>query len=194
MNPQNVVFGQNMVLHQAPYEADIELPADTVDWGEAWGAPFEEIGYTQGGVTLTMNVTRGSIRADQEIDDLFRPVTARDIRVAGSLLEYTMDNLLFAFGQAAVSTVAAGVGTRGHTDFALSSTPTTDYYSIGMDVLHPGDDEAVRLLMPKGLSVGNVSSQFGIGDQAALISFEFAALPSAEGTLILRDIIPATAA
>lgn len=198
VNPDNVIFGQQMVVWRAPYVPGVDFPDIDVEWGDDWNeeavdTEWEPVGYTQGGANLRMNTTRGSIRADQERDDLFQPITGRDIGLSGNLLEWTLPNIIGAYGQGTLSGEAATETDRGYSRYSVASAPRDDYYSIGVDALHPGDDEAVRLLIPKGQPVGNVTTTLGTGDAAGLIAFDYQALPSSDGILEIVDIIAAGA-
>lgn len=192
-----VLFG-NALLYVAPYDdtGAQDFPADTVDYGTTWGAPFDEVGYTQEGINLNMSTTRGEIVADQVLDPLFRPVTGRSVSVAANLIEITAGNLALGLGQGDTTTTAPGAGTRGYDEYTLESTVTDDYRTWGIDAEQPADGEPFRVIVWKGLAAGNLSTAFGQRATAARIPVEIQALPDDSVTpariLSIRDYVPAT--
>lgn len=194
-----VISGRNFLVYSTGHHADNELPANTVDWGTAWGTPgsqpaaWVDRGYTIGGLQFNANLERGEIRVDQEFDPVVRPVTARNITLSTNLAEITADNFNLASGMGTVATVAAGVGTRGQDELTIGSSIADQYNSWGFDIQQP-NNEAFRIVVWKGVATGSPSPSF-VPDDAAQIALEVTALPDTDTTptriATVRDILPA---
>lgn len=193
-NADAVIAGRNFIIYSKPHASGNVMPADTVDYGDAW-TDYDDRGYTSGGLGLTMNVQRGEIRVDQEFDPITRPVNTRTVQLRSSLSEMTPENLQLASGLGTLpSPVAPGVGTRGHQDLVIDSTVVDDYNTWGYDILQP-DGEAFRILVYKGLATGSPAPQFTPETQA-LIELQVDALvdtsTSPSRVALIRDVQPAT--
>jgi hypothetical protein len=205
-NTSNVVAGRDFYVNTKPWAvgtalAGNVLPADTVVWGASWGSGWVQLGYTENGLTVSLNIPRTDINVDQELDPVLRIATGRDMRMTTDLAEMTALNLQTASGVGTITTVAAvgstpGPAARGHDQLDISSSVTEVFNSIGFDIKTPGDGEAFRVLGYKCLAVGNISMAFR-ATAAAVAHLEAAVLPdsltSPSRVLALRDIFPALA-
>lgn len=202
-NQAAVISGRDLIVYSVAYHSSTTTPANTVVWGTTWGTPvgqtgaYVDVGYTDGGVDISFEVTRGEIRVDQELDPVLRPLTGRNTTFKTALAEFTPANLYAAAGQGSLTTVAAGGGLRGYTDLDLSSTIADNYRTVGLDFLHPGDSEAFRVFVWRCLPSGAVDAKFNPEDKA-LIPFEMSAFPDSAGTptnriLKYRDMTPVAA-
>jgi len=198
-NQAKVLASRDYKVYVVDWDNDNAIPADTVLYGTTWGtvgtmpAPWVESGYVDGGLHFTSSVDRAEIRVDQELDPVLRPATGRDVRMSTNLAEFSPTNILDATGQGAITTVAAGVGTRGHSDWDLNSTIAENYISLGFDIQHNGDDEAVRVIGWKGQVMGSPTLDF-TADNKAMIPLEVQLLPDTTVTPAriakIRDIEP----
>ncbi len=164
-------------LYVAPYLDTNDFPADTVDFGTVWGAPYDGVGYTQEGISFNLSVDRGEIPADQVLDPLFRPITGRTITLGANLIEFTPGNLKLGLGQGAVDTVAPGAGARGYDEYEVTANVTDEYNAWGVDAQQPADGEPFRLIAWKGLATGGLAATLGQRATAARIPVEVTALP-----------------
>lgn len=200
-----VLFGEAN-LFVTPYDAENDFPVDTVgdgdfgkDWGKAAGQEGEwlGLGYTQDGINFNMAVERGEIVSDQVLDALFRPITGRTITLGSNLIEFTPGNLKLGLGQGVVTTVAAGEGTRGYDQYAVTGSVVDDYNTWGIDAQQPADGEPFRLVAWKGLATGGLQSNLGQRATAAQIPVEVTVLPDDSVTpariLTMRKYTPALA-
>lgn len=187
-----VVAGRNVILYSEPWLAANVLPLDTVSWGTTWGGTWVDMGYTQEGIEFELSVDRSEIYVDQEMDAILRPITGRGVVLRSTLAEFTPAHVQLGIGQGAVTSVAAGTGTRGHDDFDLTSTVADQFNSWGFDVLNPGDNEAIRVIGYRCLATGGMTTGFGKADDNAKIPIEVSALPDSSTTpsriLKIRDI------
>lgn len=178
-----VLFSRDYKFYTVNFSVNTALPnTNSVPWGNAWGnagnmtSPWVETGYLIGGMDFTTQVQRAEIRVDQELEPIGRPATGRDTRIKTGLAEFTANNILSATGQGTVNTVASNVGVRGHIDWDMTSTVNTRYLAAGADILHPGNSEAVRVLIYKGQVLGSVALPVR-ASEPAVIPLELAALP-----------------
>jgi hypothetical protein len=196
-NSLQVIQTRDLLIYQAPWAAaGNAMPADTVLWGTTWGGDFAEVGYTNGGLEVRIGIDRADVRVDQELDAVYRVATGRDMGMRTTLAQISAANIKLATGAGAITTVAAGGGARGHDDLDIGSTLSEQFYSVGYDVKNPGDSEAFRFLVFKGLPVGSPTIGFS-PDNPAGIDFDILATPDTSTTptriLKIRDVIPAAA-
>ncbi len=201
-----MAFDQSKVLatrdykvYTVPWNASNTIPLDTVLYGTTWGtpsgqsAPYVESGYVDGGLHFTSSVERAEIRVDQELDPVLRPATGRDVRMSTNLAEFGPSNILNATGQGALTTVAATTAARGHTDWDLNSSIAENFLTVGFDLQHNGDDQAVRVIGWKGQVLGSPTFDF-TADNKAVIPLEVQLLPDTSSSPAriakIRDIEP----
>lgn len=143
----------NLIAYAKTYSSSNDLPADTVDWGTAWSG-YTDLGGTEGGLRFAFNAQRAALKWDQSPTAIKRPFTDETVEMGTVMGEITPDNLLFATGQGAVTTVAAGSGTRGHKELVISGNPVDTYRSFGFDVLMD-DGEAFRVFGGYAVATGS---------------------------------------
>lgn len=196
----NVIYGRNFKLYTAAYNSTVIPPANTVQYGTDWGTPsgqtgaWTESGYTDGGLNVSAQITRGEIRVDQELDPIFLPATGRDMRMGATLAEFTPANIKAATGQGTITSVAATTATRGYDDLDISGTITDTYIAVGYDIGRTGD-EAFRIFMWKGLPTQGFQGAISSTDKAT-VQFETTGLPDSLNSgrvLKIRDISPISA-
>ena len=164
MATDNLIVGRNTRVYMAPYASGETLPADTVVFGTTWGDDWEDVGYTQEGLALSIETEFNEIFVDQVEDAMRRVISSRTIMVATNLAENTLENMVRAVGYGTLSTVAPGSGTRGHDDYTITSGQQSANYSFGFDVLD-------------GRITSNVSSTYGLTDDIAKLPIEVTAEP-----------------
>lgn len=194
-----VISGRNFLVYSVAHDVENELPALTVDYGTAWGTvgtmpnPWEDRGYTIGGLSFNAALERGEIRVDQEFDPVVQPVTARNITLGTSFAEITAENMQLASGMGTISNTAPGAGTRGENTLTIGSSITDQYNSWGFDIKQP-NGEAFRIIVYKGIATGSPNLQFQAED-AAVIELEVSALvdTSTDPSRIakVQDVLPA---
>jgi hypothetical protein len=173
-NALAVLYGRDFAVFTVPHSSTNTLPADTLLYGTAWGtpsgqsAPWVDVGYTDGGLSFTIGVTRGSIRVDQSLDDIAKPATGRDMSLSTQMAEFTTTNIYTAAGQGTPSSLAATTAVRGYNDLDIGPTIVDAYRSIGFDILHPGDAQAFRVVGWRTLPSGSVNGQINAEDNATI--------------------------
>ncbi len=194
-----VLATRDYKVYTVPWHSSNDIPADTVLYGTTWGQPasqtvaYTESGYVDGGLHFTSSVERSEIRVDQELDPVLRPATGRDVRMSTNLAEFGPSNIKNATGQGALTTVAATTGIRGHTDWDLNSSIAENFLTVGFDLQHNGDDEAVRVIGWKGQVLGSPTFDF-TADNKVVIPLEVQLLPDTSTNPAriakIRDIEP----
>lgn len=106
-NVTNLIAGPGTLYHAdygatEPADADVDTPPTS---------PWVDMGGTSGGVTLAVNQELFRMEIDQVVDPVGRRITSRDVTVATSLAEATLDNLARAIGQDPGS-IQTGTGYR----------------------------------------------------------------------------------
>jgi hypothetical protein len=196
-NASAVISGRNYLVYSTPWAANILLPVnETVEYGAAWGTPatmtaaWTDRGYTSGGLTFNMNLTRGEIRVDQEFDPIYRPITGRTVTMSCNLAEMSPANLKLASGMGTVTANVADSTHRAYTDLAITGVLSDDYNAWGFDIKQP-DNFAFRFLVYKGIATGSPQPRF-TPDAAAEIALEITALvdttTSPSRVALARDI------
>jgi hypothetical protein len=151
VNSAKVLASRDLIMYYVAWDADNAFPADTVEWGTTWGtiggmaSAWVDGGYTQGGLGFSAEISRTDIRMDQSLDPVLRPATGRTVTMTAQLGEFDLDSVVAATGQGSVTTLAPTTAARGYDEWAMGSTVADNFYSMGYDIKHPGDDEAVRV-------------------------------------------------
>ncbi|MGE3267154.1 MAG: hypothetical protein AB7P40_00305 [Chloroflexota bacterium] len=200
-NSAKVVASRDIKFYHTPYSSTNVLPADTVTWDQAWGTPagqaaaWVDAGFTQGGPTFSAEIARAEIRMDQSLDPVLRPATGRTVTMGAQLGEFDLDTLTTATGQGSVATLAATTAARGYDEWSMGSTVADNFYSAAIDVLHGGDDEAIRLVLWYAQPTGAQQWTFA-PETPALTPFLLTALPDpSNGNRVatIRDLTPIAA-
>lgn len=194
-----VVAGRDFKVYSTPWAAGNKLPTPAA-YGTAWGTPsgqpaaWVESGYTEGGLNFSIEIQRGEIRVDQEVDPVLRPVTGRNMQLSTNLAEFTPANIKASVGQGSLTTVAAGSGTRGYVDLDISSDVQDNYLSVAFEIKAQGDGEAIQIVGWKTIPTGGVRGTIS-PTAAATIQLQATCFPdtSTDPARIvkMRDIAPA---
>lgn len=193
-----VVASRDIKLLYKTYHSTNTLPADTVAWADGWGTPagqtgaWTDGGYTQGGLGFSAEISRTEIRMDQSLDPVLRPATGRTVNMTANLGEFDLDSVVTATGQGSVTTLAATTAARGYDEWAMGNTVADNFYSMGFDILHTGDDESIRVVGWYVQPTGAESWTFG-PEAAALTPFNVTLFPDPNNSnrvATIRDLTP----
>lgn len=190
----NVQQGRDFIFYDALYASTNAMPADSAP-GTSPGAPWRDVGYTDGGIGFNIGTSYDDVRVDQEVDLVAVIPTGRDIRITAQMAEFTLTNLQAAIGQGSTSTVAASSGVRGHTDLAMSNTIAVTYRSALAAVKRSlsNDQEDFRIAIWRGQCRSAVQSSFQAGAKT-IIPYEIQAFPDPNNSnrvMMLRQILAA---
>lgn len=193
-----VIASRDIKMFFKSWHSTDVFPADTVAWATGWGTPsgqtgaYTDVGFTQGGLRFSAEISRGEIRMDQSLDPVKRPATGRTVTMGGNIGEFDLDTLVTATGQGSVATLAATTATRGYDEWTMGSTVADNFYTIGFDVLNDGDSQSIRFAGWYAQPTG--AQDWTIGpENALLIPFNLTLLPepSTGRVASIRDLTPA---
>lgn len=189
-----ILATRDMNLYQAPFATSNAFPADTVDFGTAWTAPWVDVGFTDGGIQVTISVDRADITVDQLLEPVLRPVTGRTITFTSTLAEATVDNLNLAAGLGTVASVAPGAGTKGHDTLEIGTDTADVLYSWGFEAKQQ-NGEPFRGAIFRGQATGSPAPTFGVADTKSAFDLEITALVDTSTTpdriAEFRNVLPA---
>ena len=182
LSADKVLATRDIIFYFKDYHSSNRSPATTVVWGDPWGTPagqtgaYTDGGYTQGGLGFSAEISRVDIRMDQALDPVLRPATNRTVNMTANLGEFDLDSLVTATGQGTVDTVIPATPTPGYDRWQMGLTVADNFYTIGFDINHPGDDQPVRIFgwyaQPQGAESWNFSPE-----AAALTPFNVTLFP-----------------
>jgi hypothetical protein len=192
-----VLAGRDFKCYTATYSSTNALPADTVNPGVDWSAPWVDKGLVDGGLRMQFQIDWVDIRVDQLLDPVLKLPNGRTLTMAANLAQFTAKNVQEAMGlpSSALGTVAAGSGTRGHDELTIDgSIPSPNYLSVGFEVTHPGDSQSIRMAAWRTMVSGSPSVEMAAG-KLVPVALSLTALPDTSTNpariAVLRDIIAA---
>jgi len=169
------------------------LPADTAVYGTT-PAGFNDVGYTDGGLTFGLDQTRNEIRVDQEFFPVANPISEVTVTMGAELAEFTPANLKLATGLGTLTTLAANATVRGHDDLDITSAFTDSFYTI-LARIKQSDGEVVNIALWKALATGSSTATI-TPDSPATIAVEYTGLVDTSTTpgriATVRDVTPIT--
>ena len=185
-----------MILYSAPYADDNAFPALTVSYGADWADPWVDRGYTQEGAEWEITHDYADIEVDQELSSILTVPSGQTAVMRTNLAEFKMENIVLATGQGAVTTTAAGAGTRGANLYELTGTIGDNLYSWGMDFRKNDDGEALRAAIWRGKPIGSMAATFGVADANPRVPIEVRGYPDTAGTparriMSIQDVLAA---
>lgn len=182
LSGDKVLATRDIIFYYKAYHATNRAPDMDVAWGTAWGTPsgqtgaYVDGGYTQGGLGFSAEISRADIRMDQSLDPVLRPATGRTVNMTANLGEFDLDSLVTATGQGSVDTFVPATPTPGYDRWQMGLSVADNFYTIGFDINHPGDDLPVRIFGWYGQPTGAETWNFG-PEAAALTPFNVSLFP-----------------
>ena len=152
---------------------------DDADLASEPASPWRSLGFTQEGVAITVTQEYSELEVDQLVDVPGRRLIKRELVVATSLAEATLDNWASAMNEleAQVVATAPGAGTIGTSKFEpradnglLQGEP--NYAMLLFDGYAPGGFPR-RLILRRALQIGEVEAA-NTKDGQTVIPTEFA--------------------
>jgi hypothetical protein len=174
-NLNEVYAGRDVLIYTAPWAA-----ANTFPTANAWGTTppgttptWVLDGYTKDGLHARWRMQYQEYTVDQLIDVIARVPQSRDFRMQTNLGQLDAATMVTATGQGTSSSTA---GTPAYSDFILTSTVSTNYFSAFFDVRSPISGFFARVVGWKGRSVGDIDIDFHLQD-IAQVNMELAMIP-----------------
>lgn len=150
-------------------------PADSSLHNPPASGSWTNLGFTNGGLSLTFEQDYADLAVDQLVDHPGRRIVRRDLVFATSLAEPTLENLKVALNGGVTATGAAGAGASEFKNFQPVQDPTGEptYTLLLFDGLAP-NGRPRRVIVRKALQVGNVGASYQ-KDGQTLFPVEFRA-------------------
>lgn len=191
LDATKAVATRETALFLKDYASGNAFPA-LAAWGTSPGAGWDDVGGTTNRMQFDFNIQTNPLYADQSPTPVLEPFVSEILRVIADLIEATALNFQKATGQGAITTVAAGAGTRGSDTLAISGNPSVTYKSTLMR-FQAQDLESFDVMLWKSKASGSPS--FNVRPTAlGAIELMMTAVPdSANSNRIasIRDTIPA---
>ena len=148
-------------------------PADTPS-----ASYWDNIGYSEGGVSLEYDKTFEDILVAEEVDPIKTIKTAQEVRITGELAQASLRSLKFAM---AGGTTTADTPSSGYTTLVPPTTDAFEEKSLLLRVNAPGHDEAgtakVRdIQVPRAVNIGAFSLVHAKAPQKVTITIEYKVL------------------
>ncbi len=169
---------------------------DSVAEGGNWGAGWEDMSLTDGGITFRASKEESELTADQIMNPFLFLMTSQMVQLSTTLRAATIRNMAISSGFGSYTKVDAASGSTGHEEWRIdgNSTQVKDF-CLGFEI-RTVEGSPWRILLPIAHPTSNLEMAFAKGDTAKL-NFEVRALedtgvtPSL--TCIARRVIPALA-
>jgi hypothetical protein len=167
MANEDVLVMGPATLYIAAFGAD--EPADSAYNTAPAASAWTDLGFTDGGVELTVDQTYKELTADQAVDKMGARLTERSIKVKVSLAEPSLQNMIYVLNG---GTATSGVGYQKLEPEFLTSATQPNYRALIVDGWASGGGRA-RLIIRKVLSTDKVSFKYAKADQTVFeVEFE----------------------
>lgn len=178
-NKANVQIGvANLFI--AP--ANTSLPADSIDYGNAWGGDWVYVGATVEGVKFSIEPSTKNISIEESSTPALVTFDSVDISIESELAEDTLESMQLAYGAGGVITAtSAGAGTIGKRELALSETLGEIAAGIDMQLRN---GKWRRVLVPIMNSTGKVDTSYRRSDSARTYPIELHSICNLEDVII----------
>lgn len=148
-----------------PADADVanELEATSVsgDW--------TDLGGTNGGVTLELELDYAELEVDQIVDIVGRRLTKREMKINTSLAETTLENFQLANNG---GTITTGAGWKSFDPKMDTSAATPEYIALVFDGVNGDSSLRRRVIARRVLSVAGIGQEYS-KDSQTLFPVEF---------------------
>lgn len=145
------IFAGPVDVHVAVFGA-----AEVADATEPLGAEWRDVGGTSGGVRMIINQTFADLEVDQVPEAVGSFPTGRDVRIATTMAESTLENWATAVNELAESVVTTA-GTDSFEPSNLSTDSEPNYVAVCLTGAGPSGKRR-RFYLRRALSVESVES------------------------------------
>lgn len=176
---KNIITGMAS-LFLAPYDATlaVALPGDEEPLGFAWEPPWEPVGATLEGVTVTFAREATDIRIEEQTTAVDQKTTSAGFTVAVSLSEDTLNTMRYAYGGGTVETIAPTATTVGKQRLTISEE--VEHFVLGIEGQAPSRPGIAtpwrRILIPDVTSVAEVETAYRRAEQQRVYPATFTSL------------------
>lgn len=153
MADQDILIGPGK-LYRAPL-AEANPDESTIDFGEAWGGNWTNMGdFLEGSpITLSMPEEFTKVYTEQATSPKNAVRTRREFMIKGTLAEHSVANMAILLQGTAETTAAAGGGQKGYSDIPFGTETEVDFYKWGIEATRKDandNDQPVRWFLHKG--------------------------------------------
>lgn len=154
---ENLIVGAGYIYHAAIGTTE---PEDDQVHEEPSSASWSNLGFTDGGVSLTYSPEFFQLAVDQLVDPIGQRLTAREFVISTNLAEATLDNFqkILNGGTLATGTAGSGVSFQSFTP-EVDPTGAPTYFMVIFDGFAPGGF-ARRVILRKTLQVGEIGQSY----------------------------------
>lgn len=176
---KNILTGL-AALYLQPYNATTPaaLPDDDDPLGFDWASPWEPIGATLEGITITFSREAQDIRIEEQSTPVDQRTTSAGFTISASLSEDTLQTMRYAYGGGVIETIAAGPGTPGKQRLRISEE--VEHFAVGLEGQAPARTGIAqpwrRILIPDVTSVAEVETAYRKADQQRVYPVTFTSL------------------
>ena len=163
MGPGEVYWGAFGASEPADTDVSNRIPNTSVS------ADWTDLGGTNGGVTLELELDYTELEVDQVVDIVGRRLTKREMKVNTSLAETTLENLVLANNG---GTVTTGAGFKTFTPKMDTSAATPEYIALIFDGVNGDSSLRRRVIARRVLSVAGIGQEYS-KDSQTLFPVEF---------------------
>ena len=143
-------------IYKAPV-GEAKPDETTIDYGEAWGGNWTDLGYTLEPVSLSYDRSIFELMVEQETAPVKRQIESETMAIETVLAETTAANLSLALG-GTVTTTAAGASQRAYEELAMGGDVQISAFAWGFEGFYEsatGVQFPVRIFFHKGTGVLN---------------------------------------
>lgn len=146
-------------------------PADSAVNSTPAASAWSDLGGTDGGTKLTIDLKYAELTCDQIIDKVGRRLTERELILETNLAEPTLENLRTVING---GTASSGSGWAAFDPLNVTSATQPTYFAIIMDGFAPGNSGTRRVIARRCLNTGKVEAAYA-KDKQTFIPAAFAA-------------------
>jgi hypothetical protein len=150
-------------IYKAPL-ATANPDESTIDYGEAWGGSWVDIGDFPEGSPATVSLTEEVYEAYSEQTATVQAIvrTRKKIVIKGAMFDHTVANMELVLDGTAENTAAAGGGQKGYTEIPFGSSTDVTLYKWGVEARildDAGNEQPLRWFFHKGFfrSTGDIA-------------------------------------
>lgn len=152
MADQDILFGPGKI-YRAPL-AEAAPDETTIDYDEAWGGNWVDMGDLIEGQPVTLSITEEIVKGYTERATSAKNAvrTRREMMVKCALAEHSVANMTILLDGTAATT-AAGAAQKGFSDIPIHDNSEVTFYKWGIEGVRKdsaGNEQPVRWFLPKG--------------------------------------------
>jgi hypothetical protein len=176
---RNIITGMAS-LFLMPYDATIpaELPPNTEPLGFDWAEPWEPVGATLEGVTVTFAREATDIRIEEQTTPVDQKTTSAGFTLSLSLAEDTLNTMRYAYGGGIIETIAPTATEPGVMRLRISEE--VEHFALGLEGQAPARTGIAtpwrRILIPDVTSVAEVETGYRRAEQQRVYPATFTSL------------------